>query len=162
MSRGPSPLGVRRFLATVDRPAMIAIAGLLLASLVTLFSVTHAPVPENGNPSLEVGRGIFWRQLVWIGIGLAALLVGYAIPIRTLEDTVWMQYTAVLGLLVLVLFMPHRMGAERWIILGPLQFQPSEIGKATVIFLLAHWFARRAANVNELRHMVMPCILVLV
>jgi rod shape determining protein RodA len=162
MARGPSPLGVRRFLATVDRPAMIAISGLLLASLVTLFSVTHAPVPENGNPSLEVGRGIFWRQMIWIGIGLGALLVGYAIPIRTLEDTVWMQYAVVLGLLVLVLFMPHRMGAERWIILGPLQFQPSEIGKAAVIFLLAHWFARRAANVNELRNMILPCALVFV
>jgi rod shape determining protein RodA len=162
MARGSSPLEVRRFLATVDRPAMIAIGGLLLVSLVTLFSVTHAPVPENGVPSLEVGRGIFWRQIVWIGVGLAALLVGYAIPIRTLEDTVWVQYGIVLGLLALVLSMPHRMGAERWIILGPLQFQPSEIGKASIIFLLAHWFARRGADVNELRHLVLPCVLVLV
>lgn len=160
--RGTSPLGVRRFFATVDRPAMIAIAGLLLLSLVTLFSVTHAPVPENGNPSLEVGQGIFWRQLLWVGVGLVALLVGYGIPIRTLEDTVWVQYGIVLALLVLVLSMPHRMGAERWIILGPVQFQPSEIAKATVIFLLAHWFARRVADVNQLRNMVLPALLVLV
>jgi rod shape determining protein RodA len=63
---------------------------------------------------------------------------------------------------VVVLSMPHRMGAERWIILGPLQFQPSEIGKAVVIFALAHWFARRAGDVNQIRNMIVPALLVLV
>src|SRR5262245_66391839 len=102
MRRGSSPLGVRRFLATVDRPAMIAIAGLLLVSLVTLFSVTHAPVPENGTPSLEVGRGIFWRQIGWIGIGLLALLLGAAVPIRRLEASAWGQYGSALQTRVLL------------------------------------------------------------
>ncbi len=162
MSRASSPLGVRRFLETVDRPAILAILGLLVVSLVTLYSVTHAPVPENGNPSLEVGRGIFWRQIVWIGVGLAALLIGYSIPFRTIEDSVWLQYGVVLVLLVLVLSMPHRMGAERWIILGPVQFQPSEIAKATMIFLLAHLFARRSGDVNQLRNLIVPTLLVLV
>ena len=161
MSRSSSPLGVRRFIETVDRPAMAAILGLLLVSLVTLYSVTHAPVPENGNPALEVGRGIFWRQIMWIGVGLVALLVGYSLPLRTLEDTVWVQYGVVLVLLVLVLSMPHRMGAERWIILGPLQFQPSELAKATMIFMFAHHLARRAGNVNELKHLIPPALLLL-
>jgi len=58
--------------------------------------------------------------------------------------------------------MPHRMGAERWIILGPLQFQPSELAKAAMIFLLAHFFARRSGDVNQLRNLVAPMVLVLV
>jgi len=161
VTRSSSPLGVRRFIETVDRPAIFAVLGLLLASLVTLYSVTHAPVPVHGDPSLEVGRGIFWRQIVWILVGLVTLLIGYSIPFRTLEESVWVQYGIVLVLLVVVLSMPHRMGAERWIILGPIQFQPSELAKAAMIFLLAHHFARRAGDVNDLRSLAVPFLLIL-
>ena len=154
-------VGVRRFMDLVDRPALVAILGLLAVSLVTLFSITHAPVPEDGSRALEVGRGIFYRQIAWIAIGLGALFIGYMIPFRLLEDTVWIQYGTVLALLVAVLWMPHRMGAERWIVLGPLQFQPSEFAKGTMIFLLAHYLATHKEDINELRNMVVPCLLVL-
>lgn len=160
MSHGGS-LDLRRFWDTADRPALIAILGLLAVSLVTLYSVTHTPVPETGGSGLEVGRGIFYRQMIWIAIGLGALLVGYTIPFRIIEDTVWIQYGLVLALLVAVLWMPHRMGAERWIVLGPVQFQPSEFGKATMIFLLAHYLSTRRSDINELRHLIVPCLLVL-
>jgi rod shape determining protein RodA len=153
--------GGRRFIDTVDRPAFFAILGLLLVSLVTLYSVTHAPVPENGNRALEVGKGIFWRQLAWIAIGLGALVFGYRLPIRLLEDTAWIQYGVSLLLLVVVLTMPHRMGAERWIILGPLQFQPSELTKAAIIFLLARHLAHHPSDINQLRNLAVPCLLVL-
>jgi rod shape determining protein RodA len=154
-------LGARRFWDIVDRPAFLAILGLLGVSLVTLYSVTHAPVAENADRALEVGRGIFYRQLIWIAVGLGALFLGYTLPFRMLQDSVWVQYGIVLSLLVLVLFMPHRMGAERWIILGPLQFQPSELAKATVIFLLSHHLATRSSDINDLRSMLVPVLLVL-
>jgi rod shape determining protein RodA len=63
-------------------------------------------------------------------------------------------------LLVLVLSMPHRMGAERWIILGPLQFQPSELAKAVIIFTLAHHLANQKEDINGSRHLILPCLLV--
>lgn len=154
-------LGVRRFLEHVDRPAFAAILGLLAVSVVTLYSITHAPVPESGNRALEVGTGVFTRQIVWIVIGLVALFVGFTIPYRVYEATVWFQYGLVLVLLVLVLSMPHRMGAERWIVLGPFQFQPSEIGKAVLIFALAHHFANRKGDVNHLRNLLLPMAIVL-
>ena len=153
--------GLRRFIDTVDRPALLAIVGLLLVSLVTLYSVTHAPVAEHGNRALEVERGIFWRQILWILVGFGALLLGYALPFRTLEDTVWIQYGVMMVLLVVVLSMPHRMGAERWIVLGPLQFQPSELAKAAIIFVLAHHLARNSGDINSLRQMLLPLLLVL-
>jgi rod shape determining protein RodA len=89
------------------------------------------------------------------------MLIGYTIPFRLIQDTVWIQYTCMLVLLVAVLSMPHRMGAERWIVLGPLQFQPSEFAKATIIFLLAHYLASHKNDINQLRNLIAPCLLVL-
>ena len=108
MSHGGS-LDLRRFWETADRPALLAILGLLAVSLVTLYSVTHTPVPETGGSGLEVGRGIFYRQIIWMAIGLGALLVGYTIPFRLIEDTVWVQYGLVLALLVAVLWNPSNL-----------------------------------------------------
>jgi rod shape determining protein RodA len=162
MSRSGGPLGsLRRFVDSVDRPAMLAILGLLVVSLVTLYSVTHAPVPEDGDKSLVVGRGIFWRQIVWIVIGMMTLMAGFSLPFRILEDSAWLQYGLSMVLLVLVLSMPHRFGAERWIIVGPLQFQPSEPAKAVLIFVLARHLASLRGDVNALRHLVVPFLIVL-
>jgi len=154
-------VGPRNFVESIDRWAMGAILGLLVVSLVTLYSVTHAPVPEGVSNALEVGTGIFWRQIVWVTIGLAAFAAGYVAPTRLIEATVWVQYGIVLALLVLVLSMPHRAGAERWIILGPLQFQPSEPAKATIIFLLARLLAQRERPIAGLRDLLLPLLIVL-
>ena len=73
MSVNDNILGLRRFAERVDRPALAAILGLLLASLVTLYSVTHAPVPEAAHQVLDVGEVVFWRQIAWITVGLLAM-----------------------------------------------------------------------------------------
>ena len=154
-------IGPRNFVESLDRWAMGAIFGLVVVSLVTLYSVTHAPVPVGVSNALEVGTGIFWRQLVWLTIGGFAFAAGYAAPMRLIETTVWVQYGIVMVLLVLVLSMPHRAGAERWIILGPLQFQPSEPAKAAIIFLLARVLAQRERPVEGLRDLALPLAVVL-
>ena len=162
MTRGRGLAGsVRNFLDTVDRPAMLAILGLLAVSLVILYSVTHAPVPPDSDPSLQIGRSVFWHQIVWIGIGLAALYLGSLVPLRMLEATAWLQYALVLVLLAVVLKMPHKLGVTRWISIGPLQFQPSEPAKAVLIFTLARYFAGLRGDINELRRLVVPFLIVL-
>ena len=65
MSHAHDLLGLKRFAERVDRASLLAVLGLLGLSLVTLYSVTHAPVPEGGNRALEVGQSIFHRQIVF-------------------------------------------------------------------------------------------------
>ena len=161
MSTSDGFLGVRRFVERVDRPALFAILGLLLISCVTLYSVTHAPVPDGGNRTLEVGQGVFVRQLLWICLGLGALYLGFHTPYRLLEASAWLQYGLVLGLLGLVLAAGGAGHVERWIRLGPLQFQPSEFAKVAVIFVLARYLAGFSGDINQLHSLLVPLALVL-
>jgi rod shape determining protein RodA len=155
-------LGLRHFGERVDRPALAAILALLAISLLTLYSVTNVPPTLGDEPSvLDVGREIFWRQLVWIGFGLGALYVGFWVPYKLLETSAWLQYVVALVSLVLVLLIGHGNDVERWIRLGPIQFQPSEVAKVAFIFVLARYLAGLQGDVNRLSSLILPIVLVL-
>lgn len=161
MSHTGRILGLRRFATHVDRPALGAIAGLLLLSLVTLYSVTQTPVLDLGQRGLDVNEAVFWRQLLWIGVGLGALYLGFHVPFRLLEASAWLQYLGALALLLLVLVLGAQGGVERWIRWGPIQFQPSEFAKIAVIFVLARHLARTQGDGNHVLHLLLPaCIVV--
>lgn len=161
MSTSDGFLGFRRFVERVDRPALFAILGLLLLSGVTLYSVTHAPVSEHGDRVLDVGQNVFLRQLLWIGIGVVALYFGFLVPYRLLEASAWLQYGIVLVLLGIVLAIGSAGGVERWLRIGPFQFQPSEFAKITIIFVLARYLAGFKGDINRLHNLVVPLVVVL-
>ena len=64
-------------------------------------------------------------------------------------------------LLVLVLFMPERNGVRRWIYLGPVNFQPSEIAKFALILIFAHLISINFKRMNTFRFGVLPYLLIL-
>ena len=77
------------------------------------------------------------RQAVWAVIGLAAAIGTAALSPRTLARLALPLFATAVVLLVVVYFMPARNGARRWIPLGLLYFQPSELAKPAVILALA-------------------------
>ena len=84
---------------------------------------------------------VWTSQLAWLGVGtglaLAALLVDYRLSMRLS----YVFYGAVILLLVAVLLKGRLvMGARRWLTVGPVNFQPSELAKIAVMLALARWF----------------------
>jgi len=153
-------MGAKRFVERADPIALGAILGLLGLSLVILYSITQAPVAADAQ-NLQVSQGIFARQVAWVAMGLMALYIGFWIPFRLLETTAWVQYALVMILLTVVLLLPHRAGVERWIVLGPVQFQPSEFAKVAIIFVLARYLAQMRGDVNRLRNLL-PALAIVV
>ncbi len=81
------------------------------------------------------------RQAVRFGFGLVMMLCLALVDIRILARLAWPLYGVALGLLVLVLKMGHvGKGAQRWIDIGGLQLQPSELMKIALVMALAAWF----------------------
>ncbi len=80
------------------------------------------------------------KQILWMGVGALLTLLVVRINYFRLQDFVWPFYGVSLALLVLVLFMPARMGAHRWVSLAGFNFQPSEMAKLAVILALAQFF----------------------
>ena len=117
------------------------VAGLLAIALLgtlTLYSAMHGSTPEGGMPPHQ-------KQLIWWGLGLMGILIVVLIDYRHMEHYAYAIYAFSLLLLVYVLVMGRSIsGARRWIELGPIQFQPSELIKITMTLALAKYFQHHA------------------
>jgi rod shape determining protein RodA len=93
------------------------------------------------------GHGIFYeKQLQFLIAGVTALVVFWRIPYKiwTHKFVLPFIYLANIGLLAAVMVIGHSaLGAQRWIALGPITLQPSEISKLVVIWTLAAWLGWR-------------------
>ncbi len=90
--------------------------------------------------------GYFDKQLEFMWVGLVLLAASARIPYKfwTNKIVVSIIYLINLALLVAVMVKGHAaQGAQRWLALGPITLQPSEIAKLVVIFSLAAWLGRR-------------------
>ena len=94
----------------------------------------------------------FKRQVTFLIIGLLVALFVYQMPINY-----WNKYSGILlgiaFLLLLIVLIPHVgksvKGSMRWIPLGPVNFQPSELAKIAVIIYLASYLLRREEEVRN-------------
>lgn len=85
------------------------------------------------------------KQAVWLLLGFGACWAAASIDYRFWKRYAWWIFGGVCVLLSLC-FVPgvgmEINGERRWIGLGPLQIQPSEMGKIAVVVFLAYWFSR--------------------
>lgn len=128
-------------LAAID--GGLAFAALLLAA-VGLATVHSA--------SSELAVDYLPRQAIWVGIGLVLLLAAMSIDYRVLLDLSLTLYVFSLVLLALVLvFGEVRGGARSWFVLGPWQFQPSELAKLATTLFVARYLSEIDQPVLTLR-----------
>jgi rod shape determining protein RodA len=119
----------RRLLQNVDWPLLGATVGLVILSASTL-------------ASLHIGRaggGVALRQLAWFGVGIVALVVVASIDYRRLVRAAPLIYVLGLGTLIAVFVLGRTVsGARRWLFVGPVSVQPSELFKICFV-LMAVW-----------------------
>ena len=103
------------------------------------------------------------KQVAWALIGLAALPIVMRVDYRNYRQPVviWTALGIVGLALVAVLFAPRVNGATRWIILGPLGIQPSELAKIAVILFMAALLERRMERIDEVGYSLLPIGMVL-
>jgi cell division protein FtsW len=99
------------------------------------------------------------RQLLWVGVGTVGMLLGMRIDYRRWRKLSLLVMIATVGMLILVLVPgigASSYGAVRWLKLGPVQVQPSEIAKIAITLYLADWLARRGPIVGEFFKGLLP------
>jgi rod shape determining protein RodA len=83
------------------------------------------------------------RHVIRFAFGLTLMLGIALIDIRFIARFSWISYAVSVAMLVLVMRMGHvGKGAQRWIELGGMDWQPSEFAKITLVLALASWFHR--------------------
>ena len=107
---------------------------------------------------------IFVRQVLWMGVGTAALLVLSRVDYRKWRTIRGPLVVVSMGLLVLVL-VPHfgvtAGGSSRWIGFGMFQLQPSELMKLALAVFAADLLTRRADRSSEPKMVIVPVLAVL-
>jgi cell division protein FtsW len=96
---------------------------------------------------------------MWLVIALAVALLAYQVPLARWEKSARPLFLLSLVLLAVVLI-PHVgkvvYGARRWISLGPLSFQPSELAKFTVLLYAADYMVRKMDVKERFFRAVLP------
>ncbi len=121
-----------------DPLLLFTVIALALFGTATVFSAGYAYA------DFRYGDGAYFmkRQTVFLFIGLLAMLFVSRISVRFIERITPLLYYLTLALLVLVLMIGLvGNGAKRWISLGPITVQPSEIAKVTMVLMLSRYFA---------------------
>ena len=103
------------------------------------------------------------RQMGRFAIGLAIMLCVALVDVRQLLRYAYPIYSVILALLVAVdVAGVMGMGARRWLDLGPLSLQPSELMKVAMLLALARYFHYRdEAEVNKFLVLLPPLGLIL-
>ncbi len=112
-------------------------------------------LPRNGASFFTVVA----KQFIYLLGGLLAMLLVSRVP-----HTFWKKYSVWIFLVALTLtalvFVPSLNltsgGAQRWLKLGPLSFQPVEFLKLATIIYLAAWLSRRQTPLDSLHYAVTP------
>jgi len=133
----------------LDGTLLVLIGILLAIGLVVLFSAT--------GESIEAMQ----RQLGRIGVGLVALLLVARVPVSTLRAWAPWLFLLALGMLVAVMQAGDiGKGARRWLDLGVIRFQPSEIMKLAMPLMVAWYLSLRNAPPRLLDLLVVSVLIV--
>jgi len=119
----------------MDRIVLICLFALAGMGLVTLYAAVHLG-----------DLGLWHRQIVYWMLGIPVLVGLCLIPLRVIAMASWPMYImAILFLILIPLIGTVQMGARRWIDLGVISLQPSELMKWALLLFLAFWFSSREA-----------------
>lgn len=131
---------------------VLAVAGLGILNLCSVTSDWHGATP------------VYLKQLTWLGIGMGIAFALCLFDYRHIEYWAFAGYGAILTLLLAVMVVGKTsMGATRWLDLGFVSLQPSEIAKLVVIVTLARYFAEHGhIGGLDLRELLAPLALLAV
>lgn len=147
LHRSLAPLtGERRF--DMDMPLLVGGIALLSLGLVMVSSASmEVAAGQLGSPLYYMKR-----QLVYMLIGVLALLGTLAVPLRFWEQSRFLLLVLAFVLLIAVLIPGigrEVNGSWRWIAVGPINVQPSELAKLFAVVFLAGYLVHRQDEVKE-------------
>ena len=100
------------------------------------------------------------RQGIGLLLGVLGAVAVLRIPWRWLRRSAWVAWLGtVISLLLVMTPLGHASGgAARWLVLGGLRFQPSEVAKVALVLVLAHYLAANAGRIKDVVGTVLPAV----
>ena len=145
----------------------LSITLIVIYGTLMVFSAGVAYAEARYNDSLYFIK----KQTIWLLLGFAVMYVSSHIDPHLYQKYTPYFYAISIFLLVLVLavgFVGN--GAQRWISIGPLTIQPSEIAKLSIIMMLAYYFTsfeKKATDRKNRKNIfiygtILPCLIIII
>ena len=143
---------MRYLLERVDLRVLLATIALVVIGLVSIYSATYDARASE----------IYWRQLTWTGVGLAAFFLVTFIPLRSIQFVALGSYVLSIVLLIIVLLLGKTVsGSTSWFMLGGFGFQPSEFAKIGTVLALAAFLSRSDVSLKTPKHLALTAGIVM-
>lgn len=125
-----------QFFKRYDFSFLGSMTAIFLVGILNLYSATHSQ-------SHEGLSALYKSQIMWFLISLSvAIAISFLNP-KTFERFSYVAYVGTLFLVFLVMLMGKvGMGAQRWLVLGPIRMQPSEFMKMGLVLAMARFFTK--------------------
>lgn len=144
---------------SIDRLTLMSVAGLVLIIYISNYILTKVSSGDNYiflivTMLISIGTIMIYRiderlgikQLIWISLGILVFFITYFIMKYIISWSNWIYfYLASSYTLFLMTFIlgSRRKGAINWISIKGISFQPAEITKLLIIFILAAYYSNR-------------------
>ncbi|MCH5303375.1 MAG: FtsW/RodA/SpoVE family cell cycle protein [Ruminococcus sp.] len=138
----------------LDLPFLLLVLVLVIIGMIMMFSASYPSAYYKLNDSYYYVR----RQMVYAAIGIAAMLGISFFNYNKLHKFAFPMLIFSYVTLVVVLFLPGNV--HRWIEIGPINIQASEIMKFAIILFFAHWCSLYYDKMQHARYSVWPGIIV--
>ncbi len=145
----------RRLIKNFDWGLMALI---LLIGMVGLGILYSALTAGNETGAIHI---LFKKQMIWMGAGFIVMMIILVIDFRNLDKMNLFIYTICVGLLIsVILFGQLGGGSRRWLLIGFVRIQPSELMKIALIISLASVYAASISNTGfNFRKLIKPAVL---
>ena len=133
----------------MDMKLLLSVTAIIIISLIVIGSATHVNTPSEERYWFVQRQGMF----ALINAGVAIFLMNF--DYKMLQRYGQKMYIFNLVMLLAVMFVGQSaLGAQRWIQLGPISFQPSEIAKLAVIIFLAMLIEKTSKQLGKFSSLV--------
>ena len=156
MARRPTPVHNRnkRIKTVESKPVYYDFQLLFLVVFMVFLGLVMVYSTSSYTSELKTGSAFFYlkRQGIFAVIGIAAMLIFARIDYHIWRRFAVVMMLGIIGLLFLVIIIGTAShGATRWIQIGPIQFQPSELAKLAIIIYTAHMATVKSARISNIK-----------
>jgi len=140
----------------LDKVIIVCVLLLVTVGLMAIYSTTNSPTAS------AAIRHSFAKQIIWFLAGAMLASAVVLTPVKYLKSMAYSLYTVSVVLLILVLFVGGGKGVHRWVIFGPVHFQPAEVAKITTLLALARYLSDETRDLRSLKDIGVCFAMVLV
>lgn len=141
----------------IDYTLLIIVVFMLAFGLVMVYSASSY------NATLLTGDSLYYlkKQAISCVLGIAAIIAIVKIGYKFFYKVAWYIYIIALMLCAYVIFFGTTLNnSSRWIYIGPVSFQPSELGKVALIILLAYVISKNPARLRNAKDLIITAVVI--